>query len=101
MFTILGALLSLFIGLVPVMIGLIGDFLKVVSSRRNEARKSPWASRVVRIGRGDGCDLKFMTDSEIAPVQLGGRREKAGYVLHARSGASVRVNGQPIISHVL
>jgi len=29
------------------------------------------------------------------------RREKAGYVLHASSGAAVRVNGQPVASHVL
>jgi hypothetical protein len=100
-FTILGALLGLFIGLVPVMIGWIGGSLKVVSSGRNEGKEITLEKKVVRIGRDDTCDLKLLADGQIAPVHVEIRREKAGYVLHPNGGATVRVNGQPVASHVL
>ena len=85
----------------PAIVGWIGGSLKVVSSGRNEGKEVTLEKKVVRIGRGDACDLKLLADGQIAPVHAEVRHEKAGYVLHASPVGAVRVNGQPVASQVL
>jgi len=100
-FTILGALLGLFIGLVPVVVGILGGALKVISSGRNEGKEILLDKPVIRIGRDDRCDLRLAGDERIQPVHAEIRRESRGYLLHAVGSAAVRVNGQPAADHLL
>jgi hypothetical protein len=100
-FTILGALLGLFIGLVPVMVGILGGTLKVVSSGRNEGKEILLDKPLIRIGRDERSDLRLVGDEQIQPTHAEIRRESRGYVLHAVGAAVVRVNGQPAADHLL
>lgn len=67
-FTILGALIGLFIGLVPVMIKSFAATLKVVSSGRNEGKEILLeGQRITRIGRDERCELGLYGDTTIQP----------------------------------
>ena len=100
-FTILGALLGLFIGLVPLLAGKLGGTLRVVSSGRNEGKEILLDKDLIRIGRDDGGDLGLYGDKNIEFRHAELRREPQGYAVYPVGSASVRVNGVPITGKVL
>lgn len=100
-FTILGALLGLFIGLVPLLAGKLGGTLRVVSGGRNEGKEILLDKELIRIGRDDGGDLGLYGDKNIEFHHAELRREPRGYVVYPVGPASVRVNGQPVTGKVL
>lgn len=100
-FTILGALLGLFIGLVPVLVGKLGGTLRVVSSGRNEGKEILLDKPLIRIGRDDGGDLGLYGDKSIEFRHAEIRREPQGHVIYAVSRALVLVNGQPVAQKAL
>ncbi len=100
-FTILGALIGLFVGLVPVVAKTFIVMLRVLTPGRNEGKEILLDKPVIRIGRYDGCDLGLYGDKNIAMHHAEIRRDKQGYLLQPLAGAPVRVNGQPVQSHRL
>lgn len=100
-FTILGALIGLFIGLVPVVAGTFMGTLKVISSGRNEGKEILLDKDVIHIGQDDKCDLGLYGDKNILPRHAEIRRESQGYVIHSLGSAPIQVNGQPVESRLL
>ncbi len=95
-FTVLGGLIGLFIGLVPVVVSLVGGSLKVVSSGRNEGHQILIDKRLVRVGQGPQCDLKLLGDPTVQPLHAEVEQQGSQLVLRAAPGAYVEVNGQPL-----
>ena len=100
-FTILGALLGLFIGLAFKLVGTLGGTLQVISSGRNEGKEILLDKDLIRIGRDDGGDLGLYGDKAIEFRHAELRREPQGYVVYAVGQAQVWVNDQLISSKVL
>lgn len=101
-FTTLGALLGLFIGLVPAIIKNFIATLKVVSSGRNEGKEILLeGKRVTRIGRDERCELGLYGDAMIQPQHAEVRQGPQGYVIRALGNAPVLVNGQPTTERLL
>ncbi len=101
-FTILGALLGLFIGLVPVVIKSFVATLKVVSSGRNEGKEILLeGKRVTRLGRDEHCELGLYGDPTIQPQHAEVRQGPQGYVIRALGTAPLYVNGQPASERLL
>jgi hypothetical protein len=100
-FTILGALIGLFIGLVPVVVGTFIGKLRVISAGRNEGKEILLDKDVIQIGRDDRCDLGLYGDKSIQPRHAEIRRDKQGYLIQALVGVPLQVNGQPVQSHRL
>ncbi len=100
-FTLLGAFIGLFVGLMPVVIGGFLGRLKVVSSGRNEGKEALLDKRVTLIGSSDKCDLCLYGKSDVQPRHAQVERAKAGYTLRSLGQATVWVNGQPATQHAL
>ncbi|MCB0203493.1 MAG: FHA domain-containing protein [Anaerolineae bacterium] len=100
-FTILGALLGLFIGLAFKLGGTIIGVLRVISSGRNEGKEIVLDKDVIRIGRDDGGDLGLYGDKSIEFRHAEIRRETQGHVIYAINQAPVRVNGQSVVVKAL
>lgn len=100
-FTILGALIGLFVGLSLLVARTFIGALKVVSSGRNEGKEILLDKDVIHIGRDDACDLGLYGDKSIQPRHAQIQRERGGFVIHPIGGAPVQVNGQPVQSHLL
>lgn len=100
-FTILGALIGLFVGLVPVVVGTLIGKLRVISPGRNEGKEILLDKPVIRIGRYDGCDLGLYGDKSIQMRHAEIRRDPQGYFIQPLEGAPLRVNNQPTQNHRL
>mgnify|MGYP001183674999 CR=1 FL=1 len=100
-FTILGALLGLFIGAAFKLGGRLGGVLRVTSSGRNEGKEILLDKKLIRIGRDDGGDLGLYGDKSIAMRHAEIRREPQGHVIYAVSQAPVLVNGQLVAQKAL
>ena len=103
-FTLLGALIGLFTGLMPVVasrvLGALGT-LKVISSGRHEGKEILLDKPVISIGRDDGCDLGLYGIADVQPRHAEIRRAPAGYVVQRLSNASLWVNGEPVQQQML
>ncbi|MBX3013608.1 MAG: FHA domain-containing protein [Caldilineaceae bacterium] len=103
-FTLLGAFIGLFVGLMPVVasqvLGALGT-LKVISSGRHEGKEILLDKPVISIGRADGCDLGLYGIVDMQPHHAEVKREPVGYVLHRVNHASLWVNGQPVQQQIL
>jgi hypothetical protein len=93
-FTILGALIGLFVGLVPVVARTFIAALKVVSTGRNEGKEILLDKAVITIGRDDACDLGLYGDKSIQPWHAEIRREQGRYVVQS-------IGAAPVHSHSL
>lgn len=100
-FTVLGAMIGLFIGLALLVASKWIGTLKVVSSGRNEGKEMLLDKYLIRIGRDDGGDFGLYGDRSIEPRHAELRREGNQYVLYPVGNALVLVNGQPIVSQSL
>jgi hypothetical protein len=100
-FTILGALIGLFVGLAWMVVRTFVGTLKVISAGRNEGKEVLLDKDTIYIGRDDACDLGLYGDKSIQPRHAGIRREKHGYVIQPIGAFPVQVNGQPVQSHLL
>lgn len=100
-FTVLGALLGLFIGLSLLVARSFIGALRVVSGGRNEGKEILLDKDVISIGRDDGCDLGLYGDKSIQPHHAEIRREQQGHVIQPIGGAPVQVNDRPVQSHLL
>jgi len=103
-FTLLGAFIGLFIGLIPVVasgvLGALGT-LKVISSGRHEGKEILLDKPVISIGRDDGCDLGLYGVADVQPRHAEVKREPTGYVVRRLNNASLWVNGQPVQQQIL
>ena len=103
-FTLLGALIGLFSGLMPVVassvLGALGT-LKVISSGRHEGKEILLDKPLISIGRDDGCDLGLYGVADVQPRHAEVQREPAGYVVRRLNNASLWVNGQPVQQQIL
>ena len=103
-FTLLGAFIGLFIGLIPVVasgvLGALGT-LKVISSGRHEGKEILLDKPLISIGRDDGCDLGLYGVADVQPRHAEVQREPAGYVVRRLHNASLWVNGQPVQQQIL
>lgn len=104
-FTLLGAFIGLFVGLMPVVasqvLGALGT-LKVISSGRHEGKEILLDKSVISIGRDDGCDLGLYGIADVQPRHAEVKREPVGYLLRRlNNNASLWVNGQPVQQQVL
>ena len=100
-FTLLGAFIGLFVGLMPVVVaGFLGR-LKVVSSGRNEGKEILLDKQASIIGASERCDLALYGKSDVTERHAQVQRGKDGYTIRPLGQASVWVNGQPVVEQRL
>ena len=93
-FGVLGALIGLFIGLLPNV--LKDAWVKVNSTGRNEGKECILDKARIVIGASEGCDLSLYGDSNVAPKHAEIVQDGKGYVLKPIGGTVVLVSGQQI-----
>lgn len=100
-FTLLGALIGLFVGLMPVVVaGFLGR-LKVVSSGRNEGKEVLLDKQASVIGASERCDLALYGRSDVSERHAQVQRSKDGYTIRPLGQANVWVNGRQVVEQRL